>query len=64
MKPQTALLDGDVGPDPRQQIPLADDLVRAAHQCDQDIERPRADLDGRAILCQEPFARDEPERTK
>src|SRR5258707_4848229 len=28
VKPQAAFLDEDVGPDPRDQIPLADDFVR------------------------------------
>ena len=64
VKPQAAFFDDDVGPDPRHQILLADDFVRRGDQDDQNVERARAQLDGDALFCEEPFARHQMEGTK
>jgi hypothetical protein len=43
-KAQAALLHGHIGPYPRQQVGLADDLVGAGHQRNEDVERAGAEL--------------------
>ena len=64
VKPQTAFFDGDVGPDPSQQIRFADDLVRAGHQRNQNVERSAANSDRHTLFCEKSFACDQAERTK
>ena len=64
VKPQAAFFNGDVGPDPRHQILLADDFIRRGCQSNQNVQRARAQFDGDALLCEEPFARDQIEWTK
>ena len=64
MKPQAALFDDDVGPDPRHQVFFADDFIRRGAQNDKNVERAPTQFDGRAPFRQEPFVRDQIERTK
>ena len=59
MKPQAAFFNDDVGPNPGQQILLADDLVGPGQQHNENIESPGAQLDWRAVLCEESFAHDQ-----
>ncbi len=54
---EAAFLDDDVGPKASDQILLADDLVRARSQGDQDVECTCAQFDRRAGLGEEPFPR-------
>ncbi len=58
LKAQAAFFHGDVGPDPSQQVFLADGLVGTGHQGKQDVERPRAQFHGAAVFRQKSFARD------
>ena len=55
VKPQAAFFDGDVGPDPSQQVPLVDDLVRAGHERNEDVEAARAQFHRGAVSREEPF---------
>ena len=64
MKSQTAFFHRDVGPDPGQQIPFADDLIGPGQQCNQRIKGPGAQFDGLAVPREESFAHDQAERTK
>ena len=64
MKPQAAFFDGDVGPNPRHQVLLADDFIRRGNQRDQDVERSRTQIDRDAVFGEKPFARDQIEGTK
>jgi hypothetical protein len=64
MKPQTALIDRDVGPYLRHQFVLADDFIRSGYQRDQSIQGARPELHRDALLYQKALARDEAERTE
>ena len=52
VEPQAALVHGDVGPDPGDEVLLGDGLVRARHQRDERVERTGAQHDGRAVARQ------------
>ena len=64
MNPQAAFFNGDVGPNPRHQILLADDFIRRGCQSNQNVQRARSQFYRDALLCEEPFARDQIEWTK
>jgi hypothetical protein len=64
MKAQAAFFDDDVGPDLRQQLLLADDLVGLGQQRNQNVEAARAQFDGGTILGDASFAGDQAERAK
>jgi hypothetical protein len=64
MEPQATFFDDDVGPNLGNKISLADDLVRAGDQSDQDVQGSPAQVDGGVASYQAPFARDQAERTK
>jgi hypothetical protein len=64
VKPQTGFFDDGVGPDLRHQLLLVDDLVRCGHQRDQNVEGARTHVDGDALFGEQPFARDQSERTE
>ena len=46
VKPQTAFLYRDVGPDLSHQFPFPNDFIRAGHQRDQNVECSRASSTG------------------
>jgi hypothetical protein len=58
VKSQAAFFDGDVGPDSGEQIPLADDLVRAGRQNDEDVEASRPQFHRRAFSGEKSLAGD------
>ena len=64
MKPQAAFLDGDVGPNPRHQVLLADDFIRRGNEGDQNVERSRTQIDRDAVLGEKPLARHQIEGAK
>jgi hypothetical protein len=53
------LLDNLARPDFRHQFVLAEKLPAPPDECEQQIERPRPDIDGRAIEQELPLSRDE-----
>src|ERR1700676_505334 len=53
VKAQAAFLNDDIGPDPRQQIFLANDFVRGGSQDDQYIEGTRTQFDRDPLLRKE-----------
>ena len=61
---QTAFLNRDVGPDPGQKLPFADDLVGAGRQGDQGVNGARAQFDRRAVVREKTLAHRQAERTK
>ena len=56
--------DIHIGPDAFDQFSLADDLARPLRKEDENIERTATDMDGRAILLQEPRLWKQPERAE
>ena len=61
MEAQAAFVDRHVGPDPGEQIGLADDLAGAFGEGDEDVESAAADVNRYAIPFQQPFVREQPE---
>ncbi len=61
---QAAFLHRHVGPDPGQQLPLADDLVGAGDERNQNIERARAEFHRRAVPREPSLTRDQAEGTE
>jgi hypothetical protein len=59
---EIGLLDERARPDAREEILLADNLVGALDQRDQDVERPAAEPKGRVALQQHALRRKKPER--
>ena len=64
MNPQAAFIDGDVGPNPRHQIPLAYNLRGRGNQGNQNVERAPAQFYGDALFGKEPLAYEQLEWTK
>ena len=58
---QAAFVDRHVGPDPGEQIGLADDLAGAFGEGDEDVESAAADVNRYAIAFEQPFVREQPE---
>ena len=49
MKAETAVIDNQISPRARDQVPFADDFRRAFHEHDEDFESPTTDLEHVAV---------------
>jgi hypothetical protein len=49
MKAETAVIDNQIPPRARDQVPFADDFRRLFHEHREDVERPTTDLERVAV---------------
>src|SRR3546814_394714 len=64
VEPQATFLDRDIRPDPRHQVPLADNFVRARGQRSENVECAGAHFYRDGVPGEEPFARYQAEGTE